>query len=80
MSASVQLSAETIACLRDEAYAHLCRQSLTQELERIENEKVEIEATRPPFGVLASKKARETYETSLKSAIHSESEIRHQLM
>lgn len=80
MSATVQLSAETIACLRDEAYAHLCRQSLTQELERIEAEKQQIEATRPPFGVLASKKTRETYETSLESAIHSESELRQQLM
>jgi len=80
VSATVQLSAETIACLRDEAYAHLCRQSLTQELERIEAEKQQIEATRPPFGMLASKKTRETYETSLQSAIHSEAEIRQQLM
>jgi hypothetical protein len=79
VSESAQLSADTIACLRDEAYAYLCRQSLTQELARIEGEKEQIMTTRPPFGLLASKKSRETYETSLNSALHSETEIRSKL-
>ena len=35
--------------------------------------------TCPPFGLLASKKSRETYETSLNSALHSETEIRAKL-
>ncbi len=79
MSESAQLSADTIACLRDEAYVYLCRQSLTQELTRIESEKEQIMTTRPPFGLLASKKSRETYETSLNSVLHSETEIRAKL-
>ncbi len=79
MSESAQLSADTIACLRDEAYVYLCRQSITQELTRIESEKEQIMTTRPPFGLLASKKSRETYETSLNTAIHSETELRAKL-
>ncbi|MBC7367757.1 MAG: hypothetical protein H7343_13265 [Undibacterium sp.] len=79
MSASAQLSAETIACLRDEAYVHLCRQFLTQELTRLESEKAQIMTTRPPFGLLASKKSRGTYELSLDSALRSEAEIRAKL-
>lgn len=79
MSESAQLSADTIACLRDEAYVYLCRQSLTQELTRIESEKEQIMTTRPPFGLLASKKSRETYETSLNTAIHTETELRAKL-
>jgi hypothetical protein len=75
MPESVQLSDDTIACLRDEAYLYLCRQSLTQELTRIGSEKEQIKTTRPPFGLLASKKSRDTYETSLNSVLHSEKEI-----
>ena len=80
VSAEVQLSAETIACLRDEAYAQLCRDSLTREAEAAAHETLRIEATRPPFGLLASKRTREDYETSLRSALHTETELRERLM
>ncbi len=79
MSEPAQLSADTISCLRDEAYAHLCHQSLTQELARLEHEKEHILTTRPPFGLLASKKSRGDYETSLNSALLAETEIRAKL-
>lgn len=79
MPAEVQLSAETIACLRDEAYARLCRDALTDEVQQAETAKQRIAATRPAFGVLASKQTRETYETSLKSAVHTEKEMREKL-
>jgi hypothetical protein len=74
-----KISERTIACLRDEAYTTLCRQSLNDALAKIESEKQEIIATRPPFGMLATKKAREAYETSLSSARHTEAEYRQKL-
>lgn len=79
MSVEVQLSAETIACLRDEAYAQLCRNSLTKEAAAAAHETQRIEATRPPFGLLASKRTREGYETSLRSAIHTQNELHERL-
>jgi hypothetical protein len=79
VSEPTQLSADSIACLRDEAYTYLCRESLTQQLARIESDKAQILTTRPPFGLLASKKSRETYEASLNSALHAESEVRAKL-
>lgn len=79
MPIPVELSPETIFCLRDEAYVLICRQVLSLELARLEAEKAHIEATRPPFMMLASKQKRETYETSLSSALHSETELRAKL-
>jgi hypothetical protein len=58
VSQPVQLSPETIACLRDEAYVHLCQQSLTQELTRVEIEKAEVQKTKPSFALFASKSSR----------------------
>ena len=43
-------------------------------------EKLRIEGTRPPFGLLASRHTRENYETSLRSAIHTETELREKLL
>jgi hypothetical protein len=80
VSQPIQLSAETIACLRDEAYVHLCRQSLSQELARVEAEKAEVEATKPSFALLASKKSRLAYEQALDAVLLAEAEIRQKLI
>lgn len=68
-----------VARLRDEAYAHLCRQSLTEALAKLEKEKQEIISSRPVFAILATKKSRESYETSLQAARQLETEYRQQL-
>lgn len=80
MSQPVQLSAETIACLRDEAYVHLCRQSLSQELARVDAVRAEVDATRPPFALLASKKSLLAYEQALNPVLAAEAEIREKLI
>ena len=72
----MNLSDEVIAYLRDEAYAVLCKESLTEAIARIESEKEQIMTTRPPFMMLATKKTRHVFETSLRSALHTEAELR----
>lgn len=71
-----KISERTIACLRDEAYATLCRESLTDALAQTAVKKQELISSRPPFGMLGSKKARDAYETSLNTATHTEAEYR----
>jgi hypothetical protein len=80
VSQPVPLSTETLACLRDEAYVHLCRQSLSQELARVEAEKAEVQATKPSFALLASKKSRLAYEQALNAVLETEAEIRQKLI
>jgi hypothetical protein len=75
----MNLSDEVIAYLRDEAYAVLCKESLTEALTQIESEKEQIMTTRPPFMMLATKKTRHVFETSLRSALHTEAELRSRL-
>ncbi|MSU70026.1 MAG: hypothetical protein EXS39_04470 [Opitutaceae bacterium] len=75
----MNLPEELTAYLTDEAYSTLCRQSLNEGLENIENEKQEVMMTRPPFGMLATKQARETFETSLKAVLDNETGIRRRL-
>ena len=80
MSEPVQLSAETIACLRDEAYVHLCRQSLSQELARVDAERAEVDATKPPFALLASKKSLLAYGQAIDPVLAAGAEIRRRLI
>jgi hypothetical protein len=80
VSQPVQLSPETIACLRDEAYVHLCRQSLTQELTRVEIEKAEVQKTKPSFALFASKSSRLAYQQAMDAVLEAEGEIRHKLV
>lgn len=75
----MELSEELTAQLTDEAYAKLCRLSLTDALTMIENEKQEVMTTRPPFGLLATKSVRETFETTLKAVLDNETGIRRRL-
>jgi hypothetical protein len=75
----MELSPTTIEHLRDEAYAMLCRHAVMEALEKIEREKASIASTRPPFGILASRQARDTFERSLHAATGTESALRTRL-
>lgn len=80
VSQPVQLSPETIACLRDEAYVHLCRQSPTQELTRVEIEKAQVKKTKSSFALFASKKSRLAYQKAMDAVLEAEGEIRQKLI
>ncbi|MCX6956247.1 MAG: hypothetical protein NTV51_29285 [Verrucomicrobia bacterium] len=75
----MELSTDTIEHLRDEAYATLCRRAVEQSLVDLEREKAEISSTRPPFGFLASRQARETFERSMHAATGTEEALRARL-
>ena len=75
----MELSPATIEHLRDEAYATLCRHAVVDALDKIEAEKAEIASTRPPFGILASKQTRETFERSMLAATGTEAALRTRL-
>ncbi len=80
MSQPVQLSPETIACLSNEAHVHLCRQSLTQELTRVEIERAAVEKTKPSFALFSSKKSRLAYQKAMDAVLEAEGEIREKLI
>ncbi len=73
------LPAEVAALLQDEAYAVLCRESLGDEMAKIQSAKQQILTTRPPFGVLASSQTRLVFKTSLANAMESEADIQGRL-
>src|SRR6202451_2936583 len=64
-----------ISLLRDEAYLDLCRNALKDALERLVAEKQQVSETRPPFGILASKKQREEFESSMQTVLDTEGAI-----
>ncbi len=71
----MSLPDDVISLLRDEAYLDLCRNALKDALERLVTEKQQVTETRPPFGILASKKQRETFETSMQTVLDTEAAI-----
>src|SRR6202453_4915238 len=71
----MSLPDDVIALLRDEAYLDLCRHALKDALERTIAEKQQVTETRPPFGLLASRKQREEFETSMQMVTDTESAI-----
>jgi len=73
------LPAEIAALLQDEAYAVLCRESLGEEMARIQSEKRQVLATRPPFFVLASSHTRLVFKASLATAMENEAELQQRL-
>jgi len=75
----LDLPEELIVLLTDEAYATLCRTSLGDALDKNESEKQEVMPTLPPFGMLGSKSARSTFETSLKAVLDNETGIRRRI-
>src|SRR5687768_5662776 len=73
------LSKATLEHLRDEAYVCLCRETVQESLKALERNKAELVNSRPPFGVLAGKKTREAFESSLRSTDDTEAALRDRL-
>jgi hypothetical protein len=71
----MSLPDDVISLLRDEAYLDLCRNALKDALERLVAEKQQVSETRPPFGILASKKQREVFESSMQTVLDTEAAI-----
>jgi hypothetical protein len=75
----MELSRATLQLLRDEAYVALCREAVQERLKNLQREKVSLVNSRPPFGVLAPKKTREAFETSLRITDDTEAAMRSRL-
>lgn len=75
----MELSKATLELLRDEAYVHLCREALQENLRSLEQEKTQLVDSRPPFGVLAARKTRDNFETALKTVDETEAAFRERL-
>jgi hypothetical protein len=75
----MSLPDDVISLLRDEAYLDLCRNALKDALERLTAEKQQVTETRPPFGILASKHAREEFESSMQTVLDTEAAIDNRL-
>jgi len=71
----MSLPDDVILLLRDEAYLDLCRTALSEAQDRLVAEKEEVSKTRPPFGLLASKKQREEFEASMQTVLNNEAGI-----
>jgi len=71
----MSLPDDVISLLRDEAYLDLCRNALKDALDRLVAEKEQVSETRPPFGILASKKQRDEFESSMQTVMDTESAI-----
>ncbi len=79
MEATMNLPADLVAHLRSEAYATLCRRGLIEALDELEKQKQEVLATKPPFGMLAPKSAREAFQTSLRAVLDTEEGLRRRI-
>lgn len=75
----MSLSPETIALLRDEAYLALCRHALDCAISEASAKTQQVRETRPPFGILATKKTRDVFEKSLQDAVNGETALQHRL-
>jgi hypothetical protein len=75
----MSLPDDVILLLRDEAYLDLCRTALNEAKERLVAEREEVEQTRPPFGILATKKQRELFESSMQTVLDTETGIQARL-
>jgi hypothetical protein len=71
----MSLPDDVISLLRDEAYLDLCRNALKDALEHLVAEKQQVSETRPPFGILATKKQREVFENSMQTVLDTETAI-----
>ncbi len=75
----MSLPQNIINLLRDEAYLVLCRATVQDALDRAAEEKDEVARTRPPFGMLATKKQREVFEHSMHTVLTTESSLQNLL-
>jgi hypothetical protein len=75
----MSLPDDVISLLRDEAYLDLCRNALKDALDRLVEEKQQVSETRPPFGILATKKQRDVFESSMQTVLDTETAIENRL-
>jgi hypothetical protein len=75
----MELSRATLELLRDEAYVTLCRETVQESLKALERDKAQLVSSRPPFGVLAAKKTREAFESSLRTTDDTKAALRDRL-
>jgi hypothetical protein len=75
----MELSKATLELLRDEAYVILCRETVQDSLQSLEQEKVRLVNSRPPFGVLAGKKTRDAFESSVRTTDEAAAALRTRL-
>ena len=73
------LPPEIAGLLQDEAYAVLCRESLTEELAKIQTNKARILTTRPPFGMLASNETVTVFRKSMRAVEDNEAGLQGRL-
>ena len=71
----MSLPDDVISFLRDEAYLDLCRNALKDAMERLVAEKQQVSETRPPFGILATKKQRDVFESTMQVVLDTEAAI-----
>jgi len=71
----MSLPDDVILLLRDEAYLDLCRTVLNEAQERMAAERLQVAQTRPPFGILATKKQRDIFEASMQTVLNNEAGI-----
>jgi hypothetical protein len=76
----MELTATTLAYLRDEAYAFLAREALAAKLDEVGRERATVASTRPPFGgMLARRETREAFARSMRVVDDNEAVLRAQL-
>ncbi|WP_414662948.1 hypothetical protein [Horticoccus sp. 23ND18S-11] len=75
----MELKQSTQSLLCDEAYAFLCRSALQEELSKREQESAALALKRPPFGLLASRKARESFEQACETSAAAELALRERI-
>lgn len=75
----MNLPAELVSLLQDEAYTVLCQESVLEALAKLNREKEEILSTRPPFGMLATSQTRQIFRTSMRAALDNEVGLRNRL-
>lgn len=76
----MDLPATTVTLLRDEAYAGLCREAVQERLESLQKERASIEATRPPFGgIMTRKETRDAFTQSMRTVCDDEAGLRGRL-
>jgi len=75
----MSLPDSTITLLQDEAYLHLCRKSVETALGEIAAQRDEVESTRPPFGILATRSTRQAFQASMHTVLTGEAALRTRL-
>jgi hypothetical protein len=75
----MELSKATLEFLRDEAYLILCRETVQDSLNSLEEQKAVLVSSRPPFGVLAARKTRDAFESSIKATDETKAALRNRL-